>query len=213
MTAFLLPNGKQQFNDGNGKPLAAGLVYHYIPNTSPPEFADTWQDINESVPNSNPITLDAAGRAIIWGEGVYRQVVYDITGALVWDQLTSSGGSGGGTGQKVFYYYSVYMEGMPADAELFPVLAQPDVLTLKSGLLGHSFNINASSLPTASFVITLQKNGSNIGTITISTSGVFTVSFPADVGFVLYDTFGVLWPTPRDATAGNISLTFAFQFN
>lgn len=89
MTAALLPNGRQQFLDDNGDPLAAGLVYFYIVGTTTPKT--TWSDPAQTVPNSNPVLLDAAGEAVIYGSGEYRQVVHDVFGNLVWDEVTSSG--------------------------------------------------------------------------------------------------------------------------
>lgn len=83
---ILLPNGQQQFTDNNGVPLAAGKVYFYIPGTTTAKF--TYQDQGETTPNSNPVVLNAAGRATIWGEGLYREVVYDQFGNLIWDQIT-----------------------------------------------------------------------------------------------------------------------------
>lgn len=88
MTATLLPNAKQQFLDSNGRPLAAGQVYFYIPNTS--TLKSTWQDAGKTVANTNPVILDASGQAIIYGDGQYRQVVYDVYGNLIWDKLTDS---------------------------------------------------------------------------------------------------------------------------
>jgi hypothetical protein len=88
MTATLLPNAKQQFLDSNGRPLAGGEVYFYIPNTS--TLKSTWQDAGKTVLNTNPVDLDANGQAIIYGEGQYRQVVYDVHGNLIWDRLTDS---------------------------------------------------------------------------------------------------------------------------
>jgi len=92
MTATLLPNAKQQFLDGNGKPLAGGSVYFYIPNTS--TFKSTWQDPAQTILNTNPVILDASGEAVIWGSGTYRQVVYDVDGNLIWDQITEDTSSG-----------------------------------------------------------------------------------------------------------------------
>lgn len=86
MAASLLPNGKQQFVDANGIPLAGGTVQFYVPGTTTPK--DTWQDTGETILNTNPIVLDGSGQAIIYGEGVYRQVVKDVDGNLIWDQLT-----------------------------------------------------------------------------------------------------------------------------
>jgi microcystin-dependent protein len=57
----------------------------------------TWRDAAETVANTNPIVLDSAGRAIIYGDGSYRQVVRDRNGNLIWDQITSAFGTGGAT--------------------------------------------------------------------------------------------------------------------
>jgi len=86
MSGSLIPNGKQQYLDANGNPLAGGKVYYYIPYTTTPK--NTWQDINLSILNTNPIILDAAGECIAWGAGAYRQQVYDVNNNLIWDQYT-----------------------------------------------------------------------------------------------------------------------------
>lgn len=85
-TATLLPNAKQQFIDINGEPLVGGFVYFYVPTTSTPK--NTWQDATESTLNTNPVELDSRGQALIYGSGQYRQVVTDIDGNVIWDQLT-----------------------------------------------------------------------------------------------------------------------------
>jgi hypothetical protein len=95
-TASLLPNGKQQFLDANGKPLTSGTVDFYVPSTTTRKT--TWQNSGETISNTNPVVLDAGGRAIIYGDGIYRQVVKDRNGNLIWDQLTSSSGSSSGGG-------------------------------------------------------------------------------------------------------------------
>lgn len=87
--AGLLPNGKQQFCDANGAPLGAGTVAFYIPGTT--TLKVTWKDPEQGTANTNPVNLDSAGEAIIYGFGQYRQVVKDKNGVLVWDQLTQDG--------------------------------------------------------------------------------------------------------------------------
>lgn len=84
----LIPNAKQQFVDATGIPLAGGFVYFYIPGTNLQKA--TYQDEALTIPNSNPVQLDGGGYAIIWGSGIYRQVVTDSNGTLIWDQVTSS---------------------------------------------------------------------------------------------------------------------------
>lgn len=97
--ATLLPNGLQQFFDNNGNPLSSGKVFFYIPATE--TFKTTWQNAGKSIVNTNPVTLDAAGRAIIYGDGTYRQILKKANGDEVWDALTSSTGTSGGGGTLV----------------------------------------------------------------------------------------------------------------
>ena len=94
-SATLLPPGKNCFYDSNGASLAAGSATFYIPSTS--TLKTTWQDGGQVVANANPVILDSAGCALIYGSGTYREVLKDLNGNLIWDQLTAdtSGGSSG----------------------------------------------------------------------------------------------------------------------
>jgi len=63
--------------------------------------------------------------------------------------------------------------------------------------------------PTASFVLTVQKNGSSVGTVTISTGGAFTfVTTGTSVAFAVGDQLKVVGPATPDASAANVSITF-----
>lgn len=88
MTATLLPNAEQQFIDENGAPYAGGQVFHYVPNTT--TLKDTFQDPAGTILNTNPIVLDSAGRAIIFGTGAYRQILFDNAMNMIWDRLTEA---------------------------------------------------------------------------------------------------------------------------
>lgn len=101
-TASLLPNAKQQFFSNTGVPLAAGTVDFFVPSTNTRKT--TWFSSTESTgtQNTNPVILDAAGRAVIYGDGVYRQVLKDNLGNTIWDAITTSPGSGGGGGGGTF---------------------------------------------------------------------------------------------------------------
>lgn len=92
MSGTILPPGKTTFFDANGDPLAAGEVYFYIPNTDTPK--NTWQNAALSILNMNPVELDAAGTALIYGTGAYRQLVKDVDGNTIWDQQTNGIDSG-----------------------------------------------------------------------------------------------------------------------
>ncbi|VVE31754.1 hypothetical protein PEP31012_03714 [Pandoraea eparura] len=84
----LLPNGKIQFIDANGAPLANGTVGYYVPATLTPKT--TYQDQAGTIPNANPITLDSRGQALVWGSGTYRQIVKDSSGVTIWDQAVAA---------------------------------------------------------------------------------------------------------------------------
>jgi hypothetical protein len=86
-----IPNGMQQFVDANGAPYAGGLVYFYVPGTTTPKI--TYLDPTLATPNVNPIRLDAAGRAIIWGATgeLYRQVLTSSNNVTIWDQVVEAG--------------------------------------------------------------------------------------------------------------------------
>ena len=86
-TASLLPNGRQQFFDSNGNPLAGGTIAYYIPGTT--TYKNTWQDAGQAALNTNPVLLDDLGSCQVYGSGQYRQVVRDSLGNLIWDALTN----------------------------------------------------------------------------------------------------------------------------
>lgn len=97
-TAGLLPNAVQQYFDNSGNPLTSGKVYFYEVGTS--TFKDTYTSSAATTINTNPIILNAGGKAStggIYGIGLYRQLVKDKNNNTVWDAVTSPTGSGGTT--------------------------------------------------------------------------------------------------------------------
>lgn len=84
-----LINGRTQFINASGAPLASGYVNIYLPNTTTP--VTTYQDPALTIANTNPIILDSNGMASIWvAPGNYREQVYDANSVLLFDQTTSS---------------------------------------------------------------------------------------------------------------------------
>lgn len=73
--------------------LAGGTVGYYIPNTL--TLKQTWQNSGQTVLNTNPVNLDANGCAVVYGAGIYRQILKDSLGNTVWDKLTASTSGGG----------------------------------------------------------------------------------------------------------------------
>lgn len=80
--ANVLPNGKQQYTNNDGTPLAGGKVYTYAAGTSTPKA--TYADSDGLVPNANPVILDARGEATIFWDGAYKVVLKDANDVPIW---------------------------------------------------------------------------------------------------------------------------------
>lgn len=83
-TGFL--SAQVQFFDNNGDPLVGGKLYFYQAGTVTPQ--DTFTDSSLSVPNTNPVILDSAGRAVIYFSPTpaYKCICQTSAGASVWTQ-------------------------------------------------------------------------------------------------------------------------------
>ena len=69
--------------DSAGAPLAGGQLWTYAAGTSTP--LATYSDSAGTVPNTNPVTLDARGEAVIyWGPAPYKVILKDADGATIW---------------------------------------------------------------------------------------------------------------------------------
>jgi hypothetical protein len=75
-----------QFFDGSGDPLSGGKLYTYLAGTTTP--ATTYTSNSGSIPNTNPIILDSAGRVAeeIWLQNsvLYKFVLTSSTDVSVW---------------------------------------------------------------------------------------------------------------------------------
>jgi hypothetical protein len=81
--ASLMPVAKQQyFFPGTALPLVGGKLYTYAAGTSTPK--NTYQDPAGTTPNTNPITLDSAGSALIYWDGAYKIVLKDALGNTIY---------------------------------------------------------------------------------------------------------------------------------
>lgn len=78
-----MPQLRAKFTSKLGIPLSGCKVYTYEPSSDIPKT--TWIDIDKTVENTNPILLDAAGEADIYLDGLYRIVVKDRFGFVVYD--------------------------------------------------------------------------------------------------------------------------------
>lgn len=65
----------------SGKPLASGKVYTYTAGTSTPNALYT--DVGKTTPASNPIILNSMGKALVYGDGVYKFVIKDANDVTI----------------------------------------------------------------------------------------------------------------------------------
>lgn len=84
MTANVAPPGLTQIFTDNGEPAALYKLWTYDAGTSTPR--ETWSDSAESSSNTNPVELDANGRAQIYYRGSYKLVLTTPDDAVVWTQ-------------------------------------------------------------------------------------------------------------------------------
>jgi hypothetical protein len=82
--AILTPMPVMQFFDDNGDPLAGGKLYTYEAGTTTP--LATYTDEGGGTANTNPVILDAAGRANIWlaTTDLYYWELEDADGNQIW---------------------------------------------------------------------------------------------------------------------------------
>jgi hypothetical protein len=73
----------KQFFDGNGDPLASGSLKFTVSGTNATD-KDTFADTDETIPNTNPVILDAEGRVPnVFGTGSYRVTLLDSEGVQI----------------------------------------------------------------------------------------------------------------------------------
>lgn len=106
------------------------------------------------------------------------------------------------------YDVGLYIPGQPGDgAEVFKFVAVravewPDDF---AGSYGH-----VGTNPTSSAAFTVKKNGSTIGSITISTGGTFTFATTgAETTLAAGDRLTIEAPTPQDATLADVGFNLA----
>jgi hypothetical protein len=191
VTSFSVPVLSVAINSS----LAGGQVYFYIPNTQ--TIKQTWQNSAQTILNQNPVILDANGCAIIYGVGMYRQVLQDSLGNTIWDQLTTDTSA----------YNSTFWAGVAGGT--------PNVITVTDvGFNGTDGSVlNFTALATNTGPTTIDPSG--YGTISVekdTTAGPLTLSggeiIQGNVISVVYrsadNAFHILNP-PIQTASGNVA--------
>lgn len=97
--------------------------------------------------------------------------------------------------------------GMPTAGNKYPVATVSRKVGFKAQFAGSYGSVGTN--PTAAQVMTLNKNGSAIGTVSVSTAGVVTFGTGghADVTLSPGDRLTLTAPVTQDATMANLSIT------
>lgn len=170
-TASLLPQARFVAYDPNGAPLAGGFVYTYVPGGTVPKL--TWQDAAETIPNENPITLDAVGSCLLYGSGTYQITVTDSLGNQVpaYSGLTEDAASLAGI-----------------SSAMTPVVSAPSltagITALFAGSVMQSF-VLSTTLQAARAALTLTPNTvATHAPTTYGNDGSITTAFTGDLSQV-----------------------------
>lgn len=146
----------------NGAPLVGGFLYTFRAGTVTPE--DTFTDSGLTVPNSNPIVLDAGGRATVFlAETTYKFVLRDPLGNLIWSQDNIASvtlGQSVGIGEEIFSFGGTMLS--PITDVAYPAGATIDKLIADSGV----WAIDPADL-VGTFVLEMMlKSGDGVITVT-----------------------------------------------
>jgi hypothetical protein len=149
--------------DKSGEMLSAGLVYTYEAGTS--TVKTCWSDSGKTTEASNPIVLDAYGRAQIYGDGLYKLVVKDSdeTTLYTWDNVKLQANT-----------FSVVAK--IADYEVDP----DDDLVLVDCTSG-AVTISFATVSEYSHPVTVQKTDSGTNAITVNPYSTETVDGEATI--------------------------------
>jgi hypothetical protein len=84
----VMPYPKFVAFDDNGKPVSGGLLWSYIAGTTTPIPTYSDVDLAPGHANTNPVVLDAAGRATVYltPGTAYKFVLQAPAGAVIWTQ-------------------------------------------------------------------------------------------------------------------------------
>jgi len=192
MATSFAPLLLQAFDD-YGELLAGGKLYTYEGGTTTPLV--TYQDLNGATPNANPVVLNSAGRATVRvTNGVsYKYVLKDAddTTIVTLDNIivgTASSASG-----ETFIANMTY-EGTPGAQGFMGGVILLDAVTFPVDFEGGDGSVETN--PGSDFVISIRKNGAEIGTATISTAGAYSLETTGHttVAFAVGDKLSFIGP-------------------
>jgi hypothetical protein len=204
MSKSLPPLWLTQLLDNNGDLLSGGKIYTYAAGTTTPlvSFSDS-----SGAANTNPVILDSAGRASVFitPDTGYKFVLKDASDniLLTVDNIVSD--SGAASLSTVYEVILTYAETPGAQGWMGGEVLKRSV-TFPIDWEGSGGAVITN--PGSDYIISIQKNGVEVGTATIDTSGVFTFATTggATVSFVSGDSIDFYAPASV-GTAASFKMT------
>ena len=185
-----------QFLDNNGAVLAGGTITTYAAGTTTP--LGTFSDAAGSA-NANPVVLDSAGRASIYltQDVGYKFLVKNSGGTTIgtYDNIISQGAAAA-TSLSLEICFSYV--GTPGTTAFMGGYTAARNLSLPANLTGSFGDVTTN--PAATCTLDVKKNGSNVGTVVISTGGAFTFTTTAGAAVTLAAGDRVSVHSPAAAT-------------
>ena len=106
----------------------------------------------------------------------------------------------------IVHTLGLFFAATPTSSEVLALYTFVETVVYPDDFAGAAADIETN--PTSSLILTVFKNGSSVGTITISTGGTFTfVTTGTTVTFSVGDQIKIVGPATVDATAANCSIT------
>lgn len=101
--------------------------------------------------------------------------------------------------------FASFYAGKPGNAALMYRIVAASPFRLPASLTNSKFYIGTNA--TATTTLTIKKNGTQVGTLSISTAGVFTPTFASQTDFAAGDRLEVFNQATADTTAADFSIT------
>ena len=190
-----------------GVPYPGAQLFFYASGTSTP--LATYSDEDLTIPNSNPVVADSGGMfSNIWLQPlVYKVVLEDINGDEIWtaDPVVPFIDL---ENDDVVYDLVVFLPGVPADGQVYPIFNIVRNCYLAVNLLDAIGSVVTN--PTGAVTINILKNNAVVGTINVSIPGAVTYTFVNQIDFIPGDQFALQFPNPADATMAGFAITIPF---
>ncbi len=140
----------------------------------------------------------------------FNSIVTFLSGLLAQVNLLQAtvNGTAGGAGT-VPYDLVCSFVGKPSSGQLVMIFTAPRAVSYPANFAGSVGTLTTN--PTSTAVYTIANNGTTIGTLSISTGGVFTFATTSGTSksLAVGDRLTITAPSPQDASLINVGFTMA----